>query len=165
MIEAFAQYFRDKPVQLRIGGMGPRLGYLKKLAEKLKVKKQITFLGYLDRKVLIREMQAADCFVLSSLAETFGVVLIEALASGTPIIATDCGGTDEVVTEDNGILIESGDPVALGRAMMNMIETRGQYRPEYLREACKRRFGTEAFMQRANQLYTKAVAAYSKDLY
>ena len=63
---------------------------------------------------------AADCFVLASLYEPWGVVLVEAAAAGLPIICTDkCGARYEVVKE-NGIVVPAGDAAALAEAMEKM---------------------------------------------
>jgi glycosyltransferase involved in cell wall biosynthesis len=61
--------------------------------------------------------------------ETFGVVLIEALAMGRPVIATDCGGPREIVNESNGMLVPARDNGALARAMQRMVEQRHRYEP------------------------------------
>jgi glycosyltransferase involved in cell wall biosynthesis len=157
LIEAFSRHFRGKQVHLRIGGSGALERRLKKLAEKLGVKDQVFFLGFLDRPSVIREMQAANCFVLSSFRETFGVVLIESIASGTPVIATRCGGANNIITNKNGLLVEPGNALELGEAMVKMMGTAAQYHPERLRQECMARFGEAAFIQNATQLYTEAM--------
>ncbi len=53
-----------------------------------------------------KEMQEANCFVLPTRYEAFGAVLIEAMATGLPVIATRSGGPDHIVTEENGLLID-----------------------------------------------------------
>lgn len=157
IIEAFSIHFKGKRAKLRIGGDGPLKKYLEHEVKRLGLKEQVVFLGYLDRQSVMREMQDADCFVLSSQEETFGVVLIESLACGTPIIATRCGGPDEIVNNKNGLLVLPGDPVALGEAMVRMAETSGQYLPESLREECIARFGEKAFITNVGRYYKKAV--------
>lgn len=157
LIEAFAAHFKGKRVSLRIGGTGPLASQLKKLSRRLGVEKQVAFLGYLDRRSVLREMQGADCFVLSSLEETFGVVLIEALACGTPVIGSRCGGPEDIVNEKNGLLVAPGDTAALGAAMVQMAQSKGQYLAEDLREECRTRFGKEAFVASASRLYAKAM--------
>lgn len=157
LIEVFAASFRGKKVRLRIGGTGPLGKYLKKLATTLGVICQIDFLGHLNRQSVIREMQFADCFVLSSFKETFGVVLIEALASGTPVIATQCGGANDIVTCNNGLLIESGNGAALEKAMMRIINEKQRYLPEALRYECNCRFGKEVFISQVQKLYMSAL--------
>lgn len=156
LIEAFALHFKGKRVRLRIGGTGPLSSHLKKLARRLGVETQVAFIGYLERRYVLREMQAANCFVLSSRFETFGVVLIEALASGTPVIATTCGGPEDIVNDKNGILVAPGDVVALGGAMVQMAQNRGRYQAEALREECRTRFGEETFVANAARFYAEA---------
>lgn len=157
IIEAFARHFHKKHARLRIGGKGPYEKCLKKLAIQLEVQDQIDFLGYIDRASVIQEMQNANCFVLSSYHETFGVVLIEALALGVPIVATRCGGAEDIVTERNGLLVSPGDPIAFGNAMKRMVATQMEYNPSDLRKECRRYFGSEAFIRRATQLYGRAM--------
>ncbi|MCH8314438.1 MAG: glycosyltransferase [Planctomycetes bacterium] len=157
LINAFARHFKGQPAAIRIGGTGPLRRDLGRLARRLGVRDQVEFLGYLDRQALLRELQAADCVVQPSLHETFGVVLIEALACGRPVIATRCGGPEDIVDESNGLLVEPGDTAALGAAMERMAITKGQYRPERLREDCDARFGEAAFIKNARRAYHNAL--------
>jgi len=158
LLTAFAKHFKGKQVSLRIGGSGPLERHLKRLAQRLGVQGQVIFLGYLDRPSVLREMQEADCFVLSSRQETFGVVLIEALACGTPVIATRCGGPEEIVNNKNGLLVLPRDPVALGEAMVRMVAGSSQYSPEALRSGCRVHFGEKAFIANVGRYYNKAVS-------
>jgi len=160
LIEAFALHLKGKNASLRIGGTGPLIGDLRKLVQHLEVENQVAFLGHLKRSVVLQEMQTADCFVLSSRQETFGVVLIEALACGTPVITTRCGGPEDIVHEKNGLLVPPGDVTALGEAMVQMTQSIGQYETSALRAECRTRFGDKAFVVNANQFYTKALERY-----
>ncbi len=67
-------------------------------------------------------MRRSDSFVLPSLGETFGVVLIEAMATGLPIITTDCGGPSEIVDSESGIVIPPANEKALAQAMEKFIK-------------------------------------------
>ena len=158
LIDAFARHFKGKRATVRIGGTGPLKRDLERLARRLGIRDQVEFLGYLDRQALLRELQAADCIVQPSLHETFGVVLIEALACGRPVIATRCGGPEDIVDESNGLLVEPGDTAGLGAAMEQMAMTKGQYRPERLREDCDMRFGEAAFVKNAQRAYQNALS-------
>ena len=65
--------------------------------------------------------------------ETFGVVLVEALACGKPVIATDIGGPKEIITEEVGKLVPSGDSESLAEAIGYMLDHHQEYTP---RKAC-----------------------------
>ena len=121
------------------------------------MKNQVHFLGHLSRELVRQEMLNADCFVLSSLVETFGVVLIEALACGLPVVATRCGGPQDMVHPGNGLLVEPDDASSLSLALEQIVARADEYRPEQLREDCLRRFGPAAFVARATALFENAI--------
>ncbi len=67
-------------------------------------------------------MQGSDVFVFPSLAEGFGLVLVEALAAGLPVVATRVGGAEELITPGvNGFLVPPADPEALAAAILNVL--------------------------------------------
>jgi glycosyltransferase involved in cell wall biosynthesis len=102
-------YVRDAEPDTRlvIGGEGGMRGELESLADELEITDQTDLLGYVDSETLNDWMNAADLFVLPSYSESFGVVQLEAMACGTPVVATKNGGSEEVVTSDDyGLLVE-----------------------------------------------------------
>lgn len=118
VIRAFSRAFGGNPdIKLNIGGGGPEIENLKELIKELKLENTVTLKGALQREEVRALMQESQCFVLASEYETFGVVIIEALACGIPVISTRCGGPEEVVTEEVGILTEKNNIEALGQAM------------------------------------------------
>jgi L-malate glycosyltransferase len=162
IITAFASNFRDQPsVTLTIGGDGPERQALIALAVKLKVRNQILFPGRLSRREVRNTLAQSDAFVLSSKFETFGVVLIEALAMGVPVIATRCGGPEDIVSDDTGILVPVGDVAALGAAMVEMKQNCERWEPTRLREICKNKFGPEAVSKRWVEIYNNVLAQKS----
>lgn len=123
LIEAFSKkYQQRKDVSLTIVGSGPKLGELKMLARKLGVSHLVRFTGMLDRVALIDEFGKCSFLVLSSLAETFGVVLIEALSFGVPVLSTNSGGPVDIVTDYNGLVVNA-DVEELADGMERMFET------------------------------------------
>ena len=120
-LDAFARKFKgNSKVRLKIGGDGPLRGQLETQAKALGIENQVTFTGMLRREEVLFEMQDCDVFVLPSIVETFGVVLIEALACGKPVIATKCGGPEDIINQNNGILLPTKNVGALAEAMENM---------------------------------------------
>ena len=154
LLRAFAERFKgDAGVELRIGGDGLVRPALERLSARLGLGAQVRFLGSLSRDGVVREMLAADAFVLCSRCETFSLVLAEALACGTPVISTACGGPECIVHESNGLLVPPGDVGALGQAMVVMRGRRGTYDAEALRRDCAARFGREAVVAQWRRIY------------
>lgn len=96
----------DQNVELLIGGTGRHGERLREIAREHDVDDQIQFLGYIPNDELPILYSSADVFSLTSRYEGFGLVLLEAMACGTPVIATDVGGVATVVEDgENGFLI------------------------------------------------------------
>ncbi|HYJ18104.1 MAG TPA: glycosyltransferase [Burkholderiales bacterium] len=91
---------------LIIAGEGPALESLKKLTEKSGLRDNVLFVGYLDRQGALQDCyRAADAFVFASRTETQGLVLLEAMALGVPVISTAVMGTRDVVGPRRGALV------------------------------------------------------------
>lgn len=145
IIKAFATAFKgDHSKKLVIAGDGKLKAELKKLSSDLGVSKQVKIPGYLNRDEVKELLDSSHAFVLASRAETFGVVVIEALARGIPVISSDIPGTREIVTPENGLLFESGNENDLVRAMKEMVVNYDLYRPSELIADVKTRFGPDA---------------------
>lgn len=80
--------------------------------------KNLEFLGKVSQNQLQREYHQANLFVLPTLHEMFGIVFIEALAAGLPVVSTDVAAVPEVVTSDTGFLVQPGDPAALAERVL-----------------------------------------------
>lgn len=152
LLEAFAYCARGAPAVLRIAGDGPLRSTLAAQARALGIQAQVSFLGWVNKEAMLGELSVADCFVLPSRYETFGVVLIEALASGVPVVATRCGGPEGVVTPECGIIVERDDVVAMAKAMAHIRESRHAYEAEVLRNYAARQFGAAAYAARLASL-------------
>ena len=98
-----------------IAGEGPAREHLAKLARELGVDDAVRFIGYLDRSTELPDCYAAgDAFVFASRTETQGLVLLEAMAQGTPVVSTAELGTRSILTPDCGAFVvpeeESASP-------------------------------------------------------
>jgi glycosyltransferase involved in cell wall biosynthesis len=89
--------------------------------------------------------------VVPSRRETFSLVTAEALASGTPVVATRCGGPEEILTEETGQLTDVDDPAALAVAIDAALAR--SYDPLALRRYAVERFGSAAASNRLGRLY------------
>lgn len=103
-------------LECRIIGYGPESKNLERMAQELGLGACVEFIGWLDKDVLPDQYRSADVFVLTSTDEGMSNSVLEAIASGLPIITTDVGGTDELLA-DNGVLIPQKDPVAVKEAL------------------------------------------------
>ena len=109
--------------KLDIVGDGSELNKLKLLSEKLSISNSVRFFGKLAYP--IPNYSRMDIFVLPSLLEGFGIVLLEAMAAGIPVIATNVHGIREVVIDGkSGILIPPKNPEAIAKAVSRIIEDR-----------------------------------------
>jgi N-acetylgalactosamine-N,N'-diacetylbacillosaminyl-diphospho-undecaprenol 4-alpha-N-acetylgalactosaminyltransferase len=128
LIEAYAKtVLPDRGIHLVILGTGQLLKSLESVARKNDLEEMVHFLGQQPNP--FKYMAAAKYLVLSSAFEGFPMVLIEALASGIPVVSFDCdtGPSDIIVNEDNGLLIENQNLPALIQAMNRMVEDAALY--------------------------------------
>lgn len=154
LIAAFARQFRDdRNVALRLVGDGPMAASYRQTTEECGVSDKVTFVGPLGREAVRQEMLSADAVILPTYYDTFGVVVIEALACGTPVIATRGSGPESIVDASNGLLVPPGDIEALAKALSEMRATCGQYDPMALREACLARYSQAAVAHQLAAVY------------
>jgi glycosyltransferase involved in cell wall biosynthesis len=119
MIEAVAALIeRGVAAHLTLIGDGPLHDDLRRLAAELDLGEAVTFAGALGQDDIPRHLREADVFCLSSAAESLPVVLMEAMASGLPVVSTDVGGIAELVEDGvSGYLTPSGDVGAFADAL------------------------------------------------
>jgi glycosyltransferase involved in cell wall biosynthesis len=121
LLQAFAQLVsQEREALLVIAGDGPLRPLMETLALDLGLKEQVKFLGL--RRDVPDLMKAADAYVMSSAWEGMPMVLLEAAATGLPIVATNVGGNSEVVMDgQTGFLVPPKDPRALAEAMLRLM--------------------------------------------
>jgi len=110
--------------RLEIVGEGDLKGEYENKARELGLGDKIIFSGRVSNEDLPQKYQAADCFVLPSInkGEAFGIVLLEAMASGLPVIASDLPGVRGVFTSESGLKIKSGDAEDLKNKIKFLME-------------------------------------------
>jgi len=114
--------------ELTIGGDGPERKALMIYCENNKLNNDVRFIGKLNRHQARDAFQMADAFVLPSRFEAFGVVFIEAMACGLPVIATMAGGPETFITQQTGIIAGPENPASLADAI-NTVRTNYNYYP------------------------------------
>jgi glycosyltransferase involved in cell wall biosynthesis len=136
-----------------IGGGGHAQSKVLEWCKEYGIMDSVELVGTLNRSEVAEYMSSCDFFVLSSRYETFGVVYIEAMACGKPVIATQTGGPDDFVKDFNGILIPSENIEELTKAMCYMIENRSKYQPESIAEYVDKNFSSQAIAQKLEKIY------------
>ncbi len=96
----------DDSVFLTIVGEGNYMEDLQTLSAKLELQSKVRFYGYCPREKLVRLYNRSDIFVLPSMAESFGMVFVEAMSCGLPVIGARVGGVPDIIKADNGMLVE-----------------------------------------------------------
>ena len=161
LLPAFHRAFAtEERVVLDIVGDGKERRRLESLARAVRQQHRISFLGALDTEGVAEALQRSHCCVSSSDVETFGVTLIEALATGIPIIATRSGGPQDIVTPENGHLIPVGDEAALADAMRTVYANRVRWARQSHRLSgdAHRTYGPEAVVSQLETVYRQALA-------
>ena len=132
------------PVELVLVGSGPEADSLRRLSTELGLDDLVTFTGYSPDPV--QHLRAADCFVLASRWEGFGVALVEALQCGLPLLATDCefGPADMITDAEIGELVASESPEALAEGLRRAVR-----RPRTLAGDAHRRAAAAAYLPTA----------------
>ena len=109
---------RHPGLRLVVAGTGPAAAELRDRARTLRLGRAVTFAGFVPDAELAGLVAAADCAVVPSRYEPFGMVALEAAAAGTPVAASDVGGLAEIVADGvTGVRFAPGDPAALAAAV------------------------------------------------
>lgn len=120
LLQAFREVFKEyKNCKLTIAGEGPERMHLENYCRKMKIKQSVKFLKAVERKDLPKVYQKVSAFVLPSLEESLSNAMLEAMASGLPII-TSKTGTSELV-DKNGFVVEKGNYIQIKEAILKYI--------------------------------------------
>jgi len=143
--------------QLTIGGRGEELEALDALSNELKLFSSVKLGVWIDD--VTTALDAADIFVLPSLDEPFGIVMLEAMARGVPIISTFTKGPGEVLDETTARLVEVGSVEALTEAMKDCLQSPDQAleRSKKALELYRSNYYQDAVLPRIESLYQKVV--------
>lgn len=135
-----------------IGGGSEKMN-LQKLINKLGLNNNIYLLGRQNREIIKDLLLESDCFVLASRGETFGVVYIEAMAVGLPVIGTKCGGPEEIINQENGLLIPSENIDEIAKAIVKMMTTARQYDSNKIITQCYEKYSSEKIACKLERIF------------
>lgn len=159
LINAFAKtQLSKKDWQLNIIGAGSDKEKLQAMIEQAGLKNNIILIGQKNKKQIEDIYQKSDVFVLASRSETFGVVYIEAMACGLPVIATPCGGPEEFVNKKNGLLVPIDDVDSLAKALEQMFAHYQEYDRQAIADDCKAHFSSEIIAKQLTGIFEQVIA-------
>lgn len=163
LISAFAKSdLARKGCQVIIVGAGVEKSYLENQIHELGLTESVILAGRKSKQGIINLMSECHAFVLSSRSETFGVACIEAMSQGLPVIATICGGPEEFINEDNGLLIPVDNVESLSKAMIDMYNHYSMYDTDAIAKECKRRFAPQVIANQLTRIFEEVVNCQEK---
>ena len=156
LIEAFALAFHnDASITLTIVGDGPeRARILNKIAA-LNMQKKIKLTGKLERSEVVRAIQQADAFVHTSLCETFGVSIAEAMSMGLPAISTPSGGPIDIICDNKVGIICDFKTESIAAALLQCREM--NWDRTYIRQTITSRYSAKAVVDRIVFVYREVI--------
>ena len=142
LLQATLVALKQRPdLLLVIAGEGPAMNDLKERVKALGLRDSVQFIGYLDRQQALPDCYAAaDVFVFASVTETQGLVLLEAMAAGLPVIALSEMGTRDILESQRGAITPRAEPAAFGIALADFLNRPSAWShlrheaPEYAKE-------------------------------
>jgi phosphatidylinositol alpha-1,6-mannosyltransferase len=137
-----------------IGGTGPQEAELRQRVKERGIEANVIFAGFIADEQLPSYYEQARLFVLPSLYEGFGVVYVDALAMGLPVVTTANGGANDIVTDEVGILVPPADAAALSEGIAAALQR------EWSLTAIKTQaaqYGWEAIVDRYLDIYQSLV--------
>lgn len=158
IIEVISKVNSEIPFILTIIGDGPSRKILeKKAADKKLLNEKIFFTGRKDNREVLEQMAQCDFLIMNSRKETFSMVCAEAIYAGKPVIATKCGGPEEFVHAQNGILIDIDDGFQLKNAITNMLKHHNDFESEKMAKEMEEKFGKKHVTFLLEEFYFSAL--------
>jgi glycosyltransferase involved in cell wall biosynthesis len=158
VIRTVAKIDSTIPFELHIIGHGRDEQMLKKLTNDLNVTDRVFFEGLKTNEEVYEYLNRCDFLVMNSRYETFSLICAESMSVGKPVLATRCGGPNEFITPDTGILIEPDDDEELFKAFKKMLNDFNTFDSEKIIAHSKQLFSIEVAAQGFQQALQRALS-------
>ncbi len=145
-------------------GWGEEKENLERLIQENNLAQNVFLLGKMDKPAIVKELAKSHVFALTSRNENFSVAVLEGLAMGLPVIATECGGIRECINKQNGIITPVDDIQAMADAITHMVDNYDQYDRKAIIRDCKERFSPESIAQKLIEVFETAINANNRSL-
>jgi phosphatidylinositol alpha-mannosyltransferase len=160
LLPAFKLLHKELDVHLFVAGSGPERGKYEKFVDDNNLNEHVHFLGFVPNEELASIYRSCDVYCSPALGgETFGIVLIEAMASGTPVAASRIAGYQQVISDgQNGLLFDPRSPDDI-KEKLSLILTNDQRRKKLIREGLKsaKEYDWSNVADRILEIYRRAV--------
>ncbi len=158
LLKALAKY--DEDFVLHIGGDGQLKEFYKQMAIEFNIVHKCKFYGAIPLHSIPAFYQQLHFFVCASRHETFSIAIIEALASGIPVLSTKCGGPEDILTDEAlGVLVDNDNPDKLLKGIKSIKNRLDSFDKEYLRKYVKSRYSIESIIPLYEEVYKSVVYA------
>lgn len=155
LLQATKNYENDNILTLIVGA-GEEFKKLKKLEEELELK-NVVFLGNQDHNTLRKIYNISDVCAVPSRKEAFGLVVVESIACGTPVVATNRGGIPNILNNSIGILVEGENVTELGNAISKILNNEINFDSDYLAEYAKNNYRQDLFIDKLIEIYKESL--------
>lgn len=157
LITAFANAGLGEKAMLNIIGDGPERRNLERTAAIAGVKDKVLFLGAASRDKIAEKFHDSDAFILLSERETFGVAMVEAMYTGLPVISSRCGGPEDFITPDNGIILPDRKIETAAKAMRGTVLGERQFDPAKIATGSKALFSARTVGGQIAEAYRQCI--------
>lgn len=158
LIQAFAEAFPTQTqISLDIIGEGDIRPELEALIQQHHLHDRVHLLGAKSREEIATLLDQSDAFVLHTFGETFGIVFIEALSCGLPCVGTICGGPEDIITPENGLLHQPGDMEALKTQLRQLYEAYDKYDKHAISTGTRQKYDFSIAGKQLKAVYLQAM--------
>jgi len=147
--------------QLTICGDGPEKKAIINYVNDFKLEQRVTIKGVLTKPEYVEELHRASFLVFPSLHESFGLIPVEAMACGLPVITTNATAMPEYIHEKNGVLLNTSSVKEISEAIYQMVHHVADYNSAEIRKDISTRFGLDNFGRMLIERYQKAITNFT----